>query len=104
MAFDVLSRKYLSNPREHARLTLFPGYQRYSNQNGFAATREYVDMAKQHGLSPGQMALAFVSSNIIGATTLAQLKENLESVHLYLSQELLAQIDEVHQRYSNPCP
>ena len=110
MAFGVLSGKYLNNSPDNARLTLFPGYQRYSNKNGIAATREYVAIAKRHDLSPGQMALAFVSSrpfvssNIIGATTLVQLKENLECVHLELSQELLAQIDEVHQRYSNPCP
>jgi aryl-alcohol dehydrogenase-like predicted oxidoreductase len=89
---------------------LFSAYKRYSNENGIAATQEYVKLAHQFQMPPAQMALAFVNSrpfigaNIIGATSLNQLKENLESVEITLSDELLQEIELIHQRYSNPCP
>ncbi|MEE9396672.1 MAG: NADP(H)-dependent aldo-keto reductase [Methylococcales bacterium] len=110
LGFGVLSGKYLDHQPEQSRLTLFSGYQRYSNENGIAATRAYVNLAYQYQLKPAQMALAFVSrrpfmgSNIIGATDLEQLKENLESVEIEFPETLLQDIDAIHHRFSNPCP
>ncbi|MGR9074345.1 MAG: aldo/keto reductase, partial [Gammaproteobacteria bacterium] len=111
LAFGVLTGKYLFDSPENARLTLFPSYTRYSSgETGKAATEAYVRLARAHGLSPAQMALAFVNSrpflsaNIIGATTLAQLRENLESAYIELSGEVLDGIEAIHREYPNPCP
>jgi len=111
MAFGTLSGKYLQGEQpQNARLTLFPDYVRYTNPAGIAATEQYVALAKAHGLDPAQMALAFVNSrefvasNIIGATTMTQLKANISSVDLKLSQEVLQGIEAVHALSSNPCP
>ena len=111
LAFGVLSGKYLDNDAPaDARLTLFEQFQRYSREPGVAATREYVNIAKRHGLDPSQMALAwvtsrpFVTSNIIGATTLEQLEINLASDQLTLSDAVIEEIEAVHAARSNPCP
>lgn len=111
LAFGVLSGKYLDTaPPPGARLTLFEQFQRYSREPGVAATRAYVDIAKRHGLNPAQMALAwvtsrpFVTSNIIGATTLEQLETNLASATLQLSAAVIEEIEAVHAAQSNPCP
>ena len=111
LGFGVLSGKYLNGARpEGARLTLFPDYNRYSNANAVAATADYVQLARDHGLDPAQMALAyinsrqFVTSNIIGATTMEQLKSNIESASITLSVEVIEQIENIHSRYPNPSP
>ncbi|MCG6940460.1 MAG: NADP(H)-dependent aldo-keto reductase [Thiohalocapsa sp.] len=111
MAFGMLSGKYLDGQRPpDGRITLFSRFDRYSNAQAVAATAEYVAVARKHGLEPAQMALAFVTgrpfvtSNIIGATTLAQLEENLASTDLTLSDEVLADIEAVHTRQPNPAP
>lgn len=111
LAFGMLAGKYLDGQRpEGARLTLFERFQRYNNAQGFAATADYVQVARDHGLDPAQMALAyvtgrqFVTSNIIGATSMAQLKSNIDSESLVLSDQVLADIEAVHQRQPNPCP
>lgn len=110
LAFGVLSGKYINQQPENARLTLFESYKRYSTPNGVAATAEYIELARRHGLSPSQMALAFVNSrpfvgaNIIGATTLEQLRENLASTDVVLPEELLNELEKIHERYPNPCP
>lgn len=111
LAFGTLSGKYLQgNKPAGARLTLFPEYGRYFNDNGVAATQQYVDIARRYELDPAQMALAFVNSrefvagNIIGATTMAQLRSNITAVELQLLPEVLADIEQVHQQISNPCP
>jgi aryl-alcohol dehydrogenase-like predicted oxidoreductase len=111
LAFGLLTGKYLNGARPSgARLTLFDRFSRYNNRQAEAATAEYVKLARKHGLSPAQFALAFVTqqpfvtSNIIGATTLEQLKENLGSIALKLDAELLAEIDAIHQIISNPAP
>ena len=91
-------------------LHLFPKYSHYSTPQAQAATAEYVALAIKHDLNPAQMALAFVtsrpfvSSNIIGATTMEQLRSNIDSIGLTLSQELLDSIEDIHRRYSNPAP
>ncbi|MCA9807548.1 MAG: aldo/keto reductase, partial [Cyanobacteria bacterium HKST-UBA06] len=111
LAFGVLSGKYLGGKRpEGARITLFPVFDRYSNEPSQQATERYVDIAKRHDLSPAQMALAFVNqqpfvtSNIIGATTIEQLKENIDSIDIKLSDAVLHDINHVHQLISNPAP
>jgi len=111
LAFGHLSGKYLADPQANGRLKLFPGFgQRYNKPNVPAASAEYVRIAQQAGLSPAQMALAyarsrwFTASVILGATTLAQLKENLDSSELTLSADVLEQIEAVHKRYPNPAP
>jgi len=91
-------------------LVLFPDYARYKTPAGVTATQEYVSLARKANLKPAQMALAFVNSrsfvtsNIIGSTTLAQLDENLASADVSLSNDLLEEIESIHQQNSNPCP
>ncbi|WP_417068308.1 NADP(H)-dependent aldo-keto reductase [Niveibacterium terrae] len=111
LGFGVLSGKYLDGARPAgARLSLFERFQRYSSENTGRAVAAYVDLARRHGLDPAQMALAFVTSrdfvtsNIIGATTLEQLESNLASADLALSAELVAGIEAIHQRIPNPAP
>lgn len=109
LAFGHLSGKYFDNPQAPGRITEFPEFgQRYEKTNAAAATRAYVELAREHGLSPAQMAIAFtlrrpeVASTIIGATSLAQLEENIGAVKLQLSEELLAAIDTIDARYPTP--
>ena len=109
LAFGVLSGKYLDGARPAgARITLFERFQRYNGANTVAATAEYVKLAREHGLDPAQMALAFVTSrrfvtsNILGATTVEQLKSNLDSFELTLSPEVLSGIEAVQRKYPNP--
>lgn len=111
MAFGVLSGKYLNGARPTgARCSLFERFQRYFTPQGLKATEAYVNLAREFGLDPAQMALAFVNqrpfvaSNIIGATNLQQLKSNIDSLELELSEELLLKIQEISTLYSNPCP
>ncbi|PHV10619.1 NADP(H)-dependent aldo-keto reductase [Chitinimonas sp. BJB300] len=111
LAFGMLSGKYLDGARPaNARLTLYSRFQRYTKPSAEAATRAYVQLARQHGLSPAQMALAyinsrpFVTSNLIGATTLRQLEENIASTTLTLNTEVLAGIEAIHADIANPAP
>ncbi|MBN8411928.1 MULTISPECIES: NADP(H)-dependent aldo-keto reductase [Halomonas] len=111
LAFGVLTGKYLNGARpEGARLTLWDRFSRYSSEQATAATEAYVALAREHGLDPGQMALAYVNSrsfltsNIIGATTMDQLESNLASEALTLSEEVLEGIEAIHQRIPNPSP
>lgn len=111
LAMGMLSGKYLNGMRpEGARLTLYTRFTRYSNPQAEAATAQYVKLAHDHGLSPTHLALAWVNqqrsvaSNLIGATTLAQLKENIDSVNVTLSDELLKAIEAIHRQWPNPAP
>ncbi|MCG6967294.1 MAG: NADP(H)-dependent aldo-keto reductase [Chromatiaceae bacterium] len=111
LGFGVLSGKYLAGMSPvGARLTRYPHYDRYSNLQAQRATHDYVTLARDYGLDPAQMALAyvssrsFVSSNIIGATSLEQLRSNLASVQVELGEELLGAIEEIHRRHPNPSP
>ena len=111
LGFGVLSGKYLGGQRPAgARLTLFERFSRYSNPESERATARYVDLARRHGLDPAQMALAwvtsrpFTTSNIIGATTLGQLESNLASVELGLSDDVISEIEAIHQAQPNPAP
>lgn len=111
LAFGCLSGKYVADPQAVGRLTLFPGFgQRYQKPNVPAASAEYLRVAREAGLDAAQMALAFVRSRwftvstIVGATTLEQLRSNLDSAQLVLSEDLLGEIEAIHQRYPNPAP
>ncbi|WP_192035530.1 NADP(H)-dependent aldo-keto reductase [Halomonas sp. YLGW01] len=111
LAFGVLSGKYLDGARPpKGRLTLFERFKRYTSPLADQATRAYVELAREHGLDPAQMALAYVNSrpfltsNIIGATTMEQLESNLASESLKLSDEVLEGIEAVHRRLPNPSP
>ena len=111
LAFGVLAGKYLNGARPAGgRLTLFERFQRYNNAQATSASADYVALARQHGLDPAQMALAyvtsrpFVTSNIIGATNLEQLASNLGSIEVSLSAEVLAGIEAIHVKQPNPAP
>lgn len=111
LAFGVLSGKYLAGAKpSNARLTLFPGYDRYSNPQAQKATHNYVGLAREYALDPAQLALAYVNnrpfltSNIIGATNETQLLSNIASVDIELDDEVLDQIEAIHRRHPNPAP
>ncbi|KYN83775.1 NADP(H)-dependent aldo-keto reductase [Vibrio cidicii] len=111
MAFGCLSGKYLNGAKPAgARCSLFERFQRYFTPQGIKATQAYVALAQEAGLDPAQMALAFVNqrpfvaANIIGATSIAQLKANIDSINIDLSDEVLTKIQEIGTTYSNPCP
>ena len=111
LAFGHLTGKYLANPTAAGRLTQWPTFgQRYTKPNVAPAIAAYVDLAKQHNLSPTQLALGFVrsrwfvASTIIGASSLAQLQETLPAMLTPLNNDILAEIDAIHLRYTNPAP
>ncbi|MFY0665630.1 MAG: NADP(H)-dependent aldo-keto reductase [Natronospirillum sp.] len=111
LAFGVLSGKYLGGQKPpKGRLTLFERFQRYNSELAATVTEQYVAIARQYGLDPAQMALAFVNdqpfvtSNIIGATTLEQLKSNIGSADITLSDDVRRAIEGVHRAHPNPCP
>lgn len=111
IAAGALSGKYLDGQRPPgARMTLFPDNRRYFTPQGEEATRRYVALARNHGLDPAQMAHAFVlsrpflTSSIIGATTMEQLKIAIGSLSVRLSQEVLDEIEKIHQDFTYPCP
>lgn len=111
LAMGMLSGKYLDGARpEGARLTRYERFTRYSNPQSEAATTEYCQLAREHGLTPTQLALGwvnaqpFVTSNLIGATTLQQLKENIGTADVSLSPEIVQAINAIHTRWPNPAP
>ena len=111
LGMGVLAGKYLNGARPpEGRLTRYSRFQRYSTPRAEPAAAEYVRIAREAGLDPAQMALAFVTgrpfvtSNIIGATTPAQLSTNIASIDVTLSPDVLAAIDRVHAMNPNPCP
>ncbi|MBW4679129.1 MAG: NADP(H)-dependent aldo-keto reductase [Microcoleus vaginatus WJT46-NPBG5] len=111
LGFGTLTGKYQQAQPTNARMTLFSNFgSRYLKPNTSKAVAAYIEIANKYQLSPAKMALAFVrsrwfvTSTIIGATTLEQLKENLESVEVVLNQEILADLEAVHAQYPNPAP
>lgn len=111
LAFGVLSGKYLGGKKpENARLTLFDRFTRYLGEHAEKATQEYWEIAQSYGVSLTQLALAYVSSrpfvtsNIIGATNLAQLQENIDSIQVILSEEITNKIEKIHKIFTYPCP
>lgn len=111
LAFGALSGKYLNNQKpEGARLTLFERFNRYLNPQATEATEAYVNLAKKNDLDPSQMALSYVSSrpfltsNIIGATSMEQLKMDIESINIELSDDVIKDIESIHEKIPNPAP
>ncbi|MCB5310084.1 NADP(H)-dependent aldo-keto reductase [Yersinia massiliensis] len=111
LAFGTLSGKYLNGAKPTgARNTLYSRFTRYTGKQAQLAVAEYVAVAKHHGLDPAQMALAFVrqqpfvASTLLGATTLEQLKSNIDSQDVVLSQEVLDALEEIHTRFTFPAP
>ena len=111
LAFGHLTGKYQADPHAQGRVTLFKGFaQRYDKPNVQPAVAAYAELAARHGMTPGQLALAFVmhrwfvTSTIIGATSMAQLTENLNAWNTALSEEVLREIEGLHLRFMNPAP
>ena len=112
LAQGVLSGKYLNGGQpEGARGTLFPRFiARYKSDSSEEAVKQYLAIAKKHGLTLTELSLAyinqlpFVTSNIIGATKMEQLKENINSINIELSEEIVAEIEAVHALIPNPAP
>lgn len=111
LAFGTLTGKYLGGMRPAtSRIVLFPQYSRYNGETASKAIEKYYQLAKVHGLSMTQMALAFVNtrpfvtSNIIGATSMEQLKQNIASIDVKLSDEVLKGIEDIHAVIPNPSP
>lgn len=112
LAGGLLSEKYLAGQRpEGARFTLWPNYfNRYAHPNTMKAVEKYAALAKDNNLSLAQMSLAYINSrvfltaNIIGATTMQQLKENINSIDIVLSEDVLKEIEKIHLEFPNPAP
>ena len=111
LATGYLSGKYRNNKMpKNSRQALFKGWERHGNPLALKAYEEYFKLAEKYDLTPTHLAHAFVNSrpfvtsNIIGATTMDQLKENIDSVNIELSQEIMDQIDLIHNNIPNPSP
>ena len=111
LGFGALSGKYLNNQwPEKARLTLFKEFTRYLNPVAIKCTESYIKLAEENGFKPSQMALSYVNSrpfltsNIVGATNLKQLKENIDSVDIKLNEKIIEKIEEIHKINPNPAP
>ena len=111
LGFGVLSGKYLGDRLpDNSRLKLFPNYNRYKGITAVEATQKYYELAQANDLSLTQMSLAYVNtrpfltSNIIGATTMRQLEENIASIDVELSAEVLEGIEKIHNQIPNPAP
>ncbi len=111
LAFGVLSGKFLNGQRPpEARMVRWSRFSRYTNENASRATEAYAAIARRHGLDFAQMSLAFcrqrrfMTSVLVGATTMAQLRTNLASASLVLSPEVLQEIEAVHRANPSPCP
>ncbi|WP_180084791.1 NADP(H)-dependent aldo-keto reductase [Acinetobacter sp. YH12145] len=111
LAFGYLTGKFRHGARPaNARVTLFSRFSRYSNAESEWATEQYAQLAEQHGLTLTQLALAFikqqffVTSTIIGATNLDQLKENIDAFEVNLSEDILKGIEDIHRQQPNPAP
>ena len=111
LGFGVLTGKYINNtssPKD--RLNRWPDYKRYSNEHAIKSTEMYLKLAQKLGVSLTQLALEFVTSrpfvvsNIIGATSIEQLKENIESTKLQMNEEIFEAINQIHQLHPNPSP
>jgi aryl-alcohol dehydrogenase-like predicted oxidoreductase len=111
LGFGVLTGKYLDNQRpKGARLTENDGYKRYRSQTATVMAGKYVQLARDYGLEPAQMALAFIltrpflASVIIGTSTVEQVRSNIASIDVKLPDEVLKKIDSLNFEQPSPCP
>jgi aryl-alcohol dehydrogenase-like predicted oxidoreductase len=110
LGFGQLTGKYLNDAKAHGRLTIFPATwsPRYLRPAVIEAARRYAALAVEHGMTPTALALAwcytrwFVASTIIGATSLAQLKENVDAYSVTLSDDVIKAINAIHGEITNP--
>ena len=111
LAFGVLTDKYINKTTEATRVNLYPSFcGRYTSKESLEAVKKYAAIAKKYNMTLAEMSLAFVNqlpfvtSNIIGATKMSQLKENINSINIELSDEIIAEINAVHAVIPNPAP
>lgn len=111
LGFGALTGKYLGGAKpENARLTLFPQYKRYQSPRAERAVQAYVQLARKTGIKPAQLAIAyaasrpFITSVIIGATTMEQLEEDLGALDAPLSDAVLSAVESIHHNDPNPSP
>ena len=112
LACGYLSGKYRNNQMPKGTRIERDGkfWTRYNKYNSSKAVDAYYEVAKKYGLDLAQMSLKFleiqpfVTSVIIGATTMEQLKTNVESVNINLTKNVIEEINDVQKIYPNPCP
>ena len=111
LAAGALSGKYRNGEMpENSRMALFKGWERHLNPLAMRAYDEYCKLAKDFNLTMVQLAQSFVNSrpfvtsNIIGATTMEQLKENIDSVNIDFTDEMMERVDKIHNENPNPSP
>ena len=110
LGFGFLTGKHLNGIAKNSRLDLFRNFVRYTNENCFKATQLYKELAEKNGLTLTEMAMAFVNqqdfvtSTIIGATSMEQLKENIAAFDVQLNKEILAEIEKIQELIPNPAP
>jgi aryl-alcohol dehydrogenase-like predicted oxidoreductase len=111
LAFGHLTGKYIDNPQAQGRVTLFQGYaQRYTKPGVPPTSKAYTELARAYGMSPAQMALSFVyhrwfvTSTVIGATSMSQLAENVSAYFVKLNENVLREIEQIHLTHMNPAP
>jgi aryl-alcohol dehydrogenase-like predicted oxidoreductase len=110
LGFGFLTGKHLTGIQKNSRLDLFRNFVRYTNENCFKATQLYKELAEKNGLTLTEMAIAFVNqqdfvtSTIIGATTMEQLKENITIFDIQLNNEIIAEIEKIQELIPNPAP
>lgn len=116
LAYSPLAQGYLTGKYQNgalpkgSRKQLFNRMQRYETPNAAPAIDAYLKIARDHELTPAQLALQFVTTRpfvtatIIGATTMEQLREDIASIHVMLSKEVIEKIEATHSVYTYPCP
>jgi aryl-alcohol dehydrogenase-like predicted oxidoreductase len=110
LGFGFLTGKYLAETPPNSRMATFPNFVRYTNENCYKATKLYQDLAHSLGITLTELAIAFVehqrfvTSTIIGATTLDQLEENINAFEVRLTDNVLSEIDKIQELIPNPAP
>ena len=111
LGMGLLTGKYRNGAKpEGSRMVVFERFTRYEGAETWEAAERYLQLADDHGINPTHMALAFVNarpfvvSNIIGATTMEQLKMNIDSLDVVLSKDVLQGIEAIQQAIPNPAP
>jgi aryl-alcohol dehydrogenase-like predicted oxidoreductase len=110
LGFGRLTGKYRKEMPEKSRFKLFPNLARFNGENSIRVTEEYYKLAQEFDISLTHLALAFVTSrpfvtsNILGATSVTQLEENINSISVSLSKDILKEIDRIQELIPNPAP
>jgi aryl-alcohol dehydrogenase-like predicted oxidoreductase len=111
LAFGVLSGKFLTGEAHpKARINLFPQFSRYNSDNSREASKRYSEIAKDYGFTLTELSLAFienqsfVTSAVIGATTLEQLEENIKTITVSLNDAIMCEIENIQNLIPNPAP